>query len=602
MLIDAVAGLVSLYISYWIRLSEIIRIWPEPIIALVATPLIFYFLGVYRRPWRYTSTSDIWFLLRVGIVNILFLFMVIFIINRLEELPRLVMVINYFVLMSLVVGIRFIYRSISENFLIVQNIELRKVPVLLIGTEDNAEAFIRSANRPNGIYKVIGLIADDTSEQKKLIIRSVPVLGQIGDIENIINSLVKSKNAPERVILASNNLHGELVEKLLIICEKKGLKIGRAPLPTELVKSQSITEIKKINLEDLLGRRQNRLDEEKMKKLIGNKVVMITGSGGTIGKELLNRIKKFLPKKMVLVDSSEYALYKNKLFFYEKDNNIKAEFFCTNVRDAKEVEKLFRSQRPEIILHAAALKHVAICEENIYEAFYTNTLGTKVLADAASKYEAKAMVLISTDKAVDPSSIMGITKRLAELLIQLKDREKKSNKTRFLTVRFGNVLGSTGSVVPLFQKQISVGGPLTVTDKNATRFFMTVAEAVDLVLTSTFESLYNKEFKRGDVMVLEMGRAMKIDHLAKQMIKLAGLVPIKDIKIKYIGLSKGEKLHEKLFNKNEKRIETKNLGILIAESKKLPVNEVYNTIKKVNKHCNNDELEKMKSELYNINY
>ena len=163
-------------------------------------------------------------------------------------------------------------------------------------------------------------------------------------------------------------------------------------------------------------------------------------------------------------------------------------------------------------------------------------------------------------------------------------------------------MGSTGSVVPLFQKQISVGGPLTVTDKNATRFFMTVAEAVDLVLTSTFESLYNKEFKRGDVMVLEMGRAMKIDHLAKQMIKLAGLVPIKDIKIKYIGLSKGEKLHEKLFNKNEKRIETKNLGILIAESKKLPVNEVYNTIKKVNKHCNNDELEKMKSELYNINY
>ncbi len=602
LILDGIVGLVSLYLAYWLRLNDIITSWEEILCAIFCTPITFYFLGVYRRSWRYTSTSDIWHLIRVNIAAVIFLFISLFIINRLENLPRLVLVINYFISITLTCGSRFIYRSFLEYMPFLNSDSIRKIPIVLIGNRDNADSFIRAAHKPNGSYQVIGLIEQRKLNKERNLIRGVPVLGHLNDAESILTKLTKSDVVPERLVIVSNNLEGESVELLLKISDRKGIKIGRAPRPDEIIEGHNVTELKEINLFDLLGRRQNRLDKASMKNLIGDKIILVTGAGGTIGSELVKRIKEFHPKKLVLVDSSEYALYNLKLSLVGFLQKIEVIFSCANVRDKFEVDKVFSENKPDLILHAAALKHVSICEDNILEAFKTNTLGTEVIADAALKYKCLAMVLISTDKAVEPTGVMGATKRLAEMIVQSKDKElKKTNITRFITVRFGNVLGSNGSVVPLFQKQLSTGGPITVTDKKATRFFMTVPEAVDLVLTVTSEELFKANKERGTINVLEMGRPMKIDHMARQMIKLAGLVPDEDIKIIYTGLTKGEKLHEKLFNSFEVRITTSNEGILLALSKDKEFNEISDKLKILKNYYDKSDIKNLRKELINFN-
>ena len=284
------------------------------------------------------------------------------------------------------------------------------------------------------------------------------------------------------------------------------------------------------------------------------------------------------PKKIILSDYSEYALWNITDKISAKINNEKILSMLLDIRDEYAVEKAFSANRPDIVLHAAALKHVPICENHPLDAIKTNILGTKVIAENAIKFKTKIMAIISTDKAVDPSSFMGASKRAAEIYIQNLDRQKHS--TNFITVRFGNVLGSTGSVIPVFQNQILRGGPIKVTHKDTTRFFMSVKEAVELVLISLTNSLNIKE--RGGINVLEMGEPMKIDNLAKQLARLSGLTPGKDIKIIYTGLRIGEKLHEKLFHKDEKKITTKHPDILIAKSRELNFLQIDGVINKMN--------------------
>jgi len=320
-------------------------------------------------------------------------------------------------------------------------------------------------------------------------------------------------------------------------------------------------KVKPVDVFDLLSRPQALLDRNAMKKFIYKKKILVSGAGGTIGSELVNQIINYGPKEIILLDNSEFLLYKIEKEIEEKNKNIKINSLLADIKNTKRIDSIFNKNKPEIIFHAAALKHVPIVEKNPLEGILTNILGTINIAESCKKYNVAEMVLISTDKAVNPFSVMGVTKRISEKYCQsLSD----TSKTNFKIVRFGNVLGSTGSVVPLFQKQLEKGGPLTVTHPKMKRYFMTVREAVELVIQSA--TLENKTIKRG-IFVLEMGQPIAIVEIAEQLIRLAGLRPNKDIQIIFTGLRPGEKIQEELHYKNEKFTKTKNKSILIVKPK-----------------------------------
>ena len=408
------------------------------------------------------------------------------------------------------------------------------------------------------------------------------MLGGIEDTKKILKELKSSSKSPQRLVITTPSLSGEIIGDLLLIAEKEGVTIGRATNPAEIRTSKDAGKVVDIRFEDLLRRPQNRLNFSSMQELIGNKKIIITGAGGSIGRELTMRIASFKPESLTLIDSSEYALYKIDLDIRENYPLINHLAKVADVRDEKTLDIIFRESNPDLIFHAAAMKHVTLCEENPCEAVKTNLLGTELVAKLSFKYSLDAMVLISTDKAVNPSSIMGASKRAAELALQAWDTKISNKKnTRYVTVRFGNVLGSTGSVIPLFQRQLSKGGPLTVTHPEVTRFFMTLNEAVDLVLMATSSAIKNEKLSRGAVHVLEMGRGIKIDDLAKQIIRIAGLKPKEDIKIKYTGLRRGEKMHEDLFYNTEKRLKTSSPEILIAKNSKFEKDKTIKILKEI---------------------
>jgi O-antigen biosynthesis protein WbqV len=316
-------------------------------------------------------------------------------------------------------------------------------------------------------------------------------------------------------------------------------------------------------IEDLLGRPETKLNRQDIRDLVRGKRVLVTGAGGTIGGELTRQIAMLEPTHLVLIEASEFNLYRIEMEIHEKFPSLSLSALIADVRDTVRCEQIFRHEKPELVFHAAAIKHVPIAEENAREAILTNVHGSRVIADCAIKAKTAAMVMISTDKAVRPSSVMGASKRLAEMYQQACDLS--SSGTRFITVRFGNVLGSTGSVVPRFQEQIAKGGPLTVTHPEVTRYFMTVREAVELVLQASSLGARPGD-QRGKVLVLDMGEPIKIADLARQMIRLAGLKPDEDIKIIYTGLRPGEKMHEELFAAEEQLMPSSADGVKLARS------------------------------------
>lgn len=562
--LDLLLSVFALNLSVYIRINYFDLFTIETVIAALIVPLTFYFFNIYKRPWRYFAISDLWFLVRTCLLANIFLFIIVFIFNRLDNIPRLVILLNFFTLTCSTCSARIIYRSIIEKLSNSLNNKVKKIPILFAGTGDDADSFIRDTERKNSVYKVVGLISENKKYFEKFFIRGVPVLGKLENLKKILDSTEIRRSAPQRLVISAYLIQSLNITEIIKIVERKGMKVGRASAPNEIVEGKNQTSIfKEISLEDLLGRRQNRLNTKKIQSLIANRVVLVTGAGGSIGSELALRISQFKPKSLLLIDSNENAVYELKQKINTKQNDYINKYLCSNIRNKDEIKKIFASFKPEIIFHAAALKHVTICEENISEAIRTNALATFFLTEMAEEYNCKCFVLISTDKAVEPSSVMGVTKRLAEIIVQSKDLHSKS-MSRFITVRFGNVLGSKGSVVPYFKRQIKKGGPLTVTDKNVSRFFMTIQEAVDLVMSATFEQLDKKNDVKGTISVLDMGNSVKIDMLAKQMIKMAGMTPGKEIKIKYTGLKKGEKMHEKLFSKDEKKLDRVHKGFFIV--------------------------------------
>ena len=588
-------ALVSLPLSLFMRLGADIEYYDPAGIGIAAiifagiALVIFWSMHLYRGVWRYASLNDLSAITKAVTFVILIFLAVMFLLNRLEGIPRSTLFINWFVLIALLGGPRFIYRQFKDRRQgrASKSTVSRRVPVLLVGASDASEMFIRALNRnPLAAYNVVGMV-DEKGRRVGRNIQGVHVLGTIEDIPAIIDGFSQGNERPQRVIVTKGDLKSDAMRSLIDMADDLGFSLARLPLLTDFQSSlDGSTDIKPIAIEDVLGRAQHVLDRASMQTLVKDRRVLVTGAGGTIGSELTRQIASFEPAHLTLLDASEYALYSIDLEVGESWPDLDRLAIIADVRDADRVSRIIAKEAPELVFHAAALKHVPIVEADPSEGALTNIMGTRIVADCCRAANVAAMVLISTDKAVNPTSVMGATKRIAETYCQALDlaesaeKEQTGSATRFITVRFGNVLGSTGSVVPLFQRQLRAGGPLTVTHPDMKRYFMTVREAVELVLEATVLGTHDAR-EPGKIYVLDMGEPVRILDLARQMILLSGRRPDIDIKVEITGPRPGEKLFEEILHDSEPPVPTEIAGIKLAAprtSDLLPLIDVIDQI------------------------
>ncbi|CAO3374067.1 polysaccharide biosynthesis protein [Azospirillum argentinense] len=544
-----------------------------PILVLIGA-VAFRFSGLYRGIWRYASVPDLAQILRAVTMVVLCFVAVMFLLTRLESLPRSLPVILWFVQLVLLGGPRFAYRLLKDRRLGLHDRDtggVPRIPVLVLGVSDAAELFIRSLDQNAGAaYRTVGLL-DDKNRRIGHAIRGVPVLGGPDDLPRVVEELAQRGDRPQRLIVAKGpaDVPGTVLRDLLEQAESLGLSMARLPSLTEFKSAlgEGKIEVRPIALEDLLGRPQAVLNRGAIASLVTGRRVVVTGAGGTIGSELVRQIAALEPETLTIVDAGEFNLYTIEMEMRERFPTLALRAVIADVRDRDRIFRLFQAQRPHMVFHAAALKHVPLVEANPAEGALTNVIGTRNVADAARANGCQAMVLVSTDKAIRPTSVMGATKRFAECYCQALDmlppRDDGETATRYMTVRFGNVLGSSGSVVPLFTRQLAKGGPLTVTHPDMRRYFMTVREAVELVLQASAHGVARAE-ERGKVLVLDMGEPVKIVDLARQMIRLAGYRPGEDIKIEFTGLRPGEKLFEEILTSAEAPSRTEADGVFLA--------------------------------------
>jgi len=459
-----------------------------------------------------------------------------------------------------------------------------KTNVIIFGAGETGTIAKRTLDRDAGtMHKVVGFLEDDPSKIGK-ILENVTIYG-LDDLKILLQ-----KYAVEKLII-SRNIDISSKSYIVDTCLDHNVKVLTVPEVQEWINGElSFNQIKKIKIEDLLERDTITLDEKQIKKQILDQVILVTGAAGSIGSEIVKQLIKFNPKKILLYDHAETPLYDIELSIKEKLQFEKYEILVGSITDKNRLEYVFEKYKPSIVYHAAAYKHVPMMESNPYEAIKTNVLGTRLLAETANRFNVRNFVMISTDKAVNPTNIMGASKRIAEMFIQSFNEQ---SNTSFVTTRFGNVLGSNGSVIPRFKKQIDEGGPVTVTHPEVTRYFMTIPEACQLVLEAGAMN------KGGEIFLFDMGESVKIVDLAKKIIKLSGLELGKDIQIKYIGLRPGEKLYEELLNDQENTIPTYHSKILIAKVRMCDFEKIKSYIdqlKEILDQENNQEyyIEKMK--------
>jgi FlaA1/EpsC-like NDP-sugar epimerase len=525
--------------------------------------------GMNRGVWRYASITDLIAIVKTTTVAIAAFVVIHFLITRLHEIPR------SFVLIAWAFSILFlaisrvayrIHRNQRDSIRNTRSAHLISKRVLLVGANDNADLFIKTiCERQAAPYEVLGII-DERGRRTGRVIRGVPVLGGRGEIPRIVAEFEARGRRPQALILARSReeyqKHADLGE-LIETAGEQQLEMLRLPNLMEMQQIDAEMDVRPIRLEDLLQRAPVRHNLEEIADFVKDAKVLITGAGGSIGSELARQVMKLKASGVVLVDSSEYLLYSIESELLGAGSIIPLSAFLCNVREKEAVNRLILAERPDVVFHAAALKHVPIVESQPLEGIFTNAVGTRNVADACRTAGVKTMVLVSTDKAVNPANIMGATKRMAELYCQSLDMNCGADGTRFVTVRFGNVLGSAGSVVPLFERQIKAGGPVTVTHPDIERYFMTIPEACLLILQAAAHAVKTQE-DRGRIFVLDMGTPVKIVDLARNLIRLSGMRPELDIRIIYTGLRPGEKLYEEMFASRETLVETGKNGILAA--------------------------------------
>ena len=576
----AAAFVLSLYLrlgdDFWSQTKDFLLEGTLLFTAICAA--VFASFRLYRGVWRYASLDDLLAIAKAVSLAILIFAVALFALTRLELMPRSALAINWLLLMGMLGGPRLLYRIAKDRgfFGILEQGFDGRIPVLLVGAGDIADAFLRQQRKPGEQYRVVGLIDNDLRKVGRYI-HGVPVIGVPNKVENVLNKLRKSAIRPQRILIADALVTGTEIGDFLELADRYGMTLARLPHLTDFkIGEAAMVEPRPIAIEDLLGRPQTRLDRAAIAKLIEGRRVLITGSGGSIGSELARQVAETKPARLILLDHGEYNLYCIDREIAEHTPTLSRRAVLGDIRDQMFLDQIFGTEEPELVFHAAALKHVPLAESNPCEAVLTNVIGTRHVADASQAFGATAMVQISTDKAVNPSSIMGATKRLAESYCQALDRQDSGAKAHYVTVRFGNVLGSAGSVVPLFQRQLAQGGPLTVTHPDVARYFMTVREAVELVLQASTLAIHSNSVanepsgaKSGQLYVLDMGEPILIQHLARQIIRLSGLRPDVDVAIEYVGLRAGEKLSEELFHEHETLVPTGHEAIRLANARSI---------------------------------
>jgi len=496
--------------------------------------------GLYRGVWRFSSTHDLIRVIKASGVAMIFSVVACFMLNRMEGVPRSMFAIQFLLLVVGLGGGRFVYRFVKDRKMRnhCQNGDDVK-RVLIVGAGQAGEKLVRDIHlNPNLRLHVVGFI-DDDKYKKNALIHNVKVLGNSSMIPKIVKEF-----AVDKIFIAIPSASGDEVKKIVKFCEETTAELKILPKMDQFLSAQvELSLLRNIKIEDLLGREQVDLDMAHLSSMITDKVVLVTGAGGSIGSELCVQIAKFSPKLLIMADFCELFMYELEMKFKELYPNIGFYPKILDIRNISKVENVFESYKPQIVFHAAAYKHVPMMEFNPSEAIDTNIKGTKNIAEAALRHNAEKFIMISTDKAVNPTNVMGASKRIAEMVIT--ELARKSKTTKFVSVRFGNVLGSNGSVIPLFTKQIEERKDVTVTHPDIIRYFMSIPEAAQLVLQA------GSMGQGGEIFVLDMGEPVKIVDLAKEMIRLAGLVVDRDIKIKFTGLRPGEKLFEELFSDKE---------------------------------------------------
>ncbi|MDE8347937.1 MAG: nucleoside-diphosphate sugar epimerase/dehydratase [Acidocella sp.] len=566
MALDGILASAAVVIAGWLCAPG--SSWPGRLMLAVVGALAVWLIGVpfglARLHWRYTSMRDLALVGGAGVSTAILLILLIIGSGLSLPSPSYPLGLMFSMLVCLVAP-RIAYRLWRNTGS--SSATKAMTSALLVGNGETAELFLAAlAWTAEPTYRVTGLMALSARHTGRRM-HGLDVIGAVGQAEQVLVGLAVSGALPDLLIITDPEFSGSALAKVLAAADKHGVQVLRAPNLTTLSPAeQGQLQLQPISIEDLLNRKQVRLDRDGMARLIAGRRVMVTGAGGSIGAELARQMAGFAPASLMLLDNGEFALWQIDLELTENHPAVPRISVIADVRDEARMRDVCAEFKPELVFHAAALKHVPIVEANPLEGLQTNVLGTKAVADAARASGAALMVLISTDKAVNPSSVMGATKRLAELYCQALDVASCQNGGMgCVTVRFGNVLGSTGSVVPLFHRQLAKGGPLTVTHPDMQRYFMTVREAVGLVLQASVVGAKDGERnKHGSIFVLDMGDPVRIVDLARQMIRLAGLRPDIDIAIRFTGLRPGEKLFEELFHGSERPVPTGFPGLLMA--------------------------------------
>lgn len=519
------------------------------VVVLGAQGVALWWSGLYRGRWRFASVLDLWNIARAVGVGSLLVGLALVLYNRFEGVPRSVMVMYPVFLVMLLGGPRLAYRLLKDHRLEFFRPGGAAQGVLVLGAGRAGEMLVRDMLR-DPEYLPLGFL-DDNPAVRGTKIHGVTVLGSIAELPRWVREL-----KADVVVIALPSASAAQMRRVVEICEHTEVRFRTLPRLEDMVSGHLSTRaLREVSLDDLLGREPVALDWKRISAGLTGKTILLTGGGGSIGAQLCREIAQLGPSALVILERSEYNLYAIEMELHRRFPDLRLHARLGDVGDRSAVEYIFGRFKPDLVFHAAAYKHVPLLQDQVREAVYNNVIGTRVVAEAADRHGCESFVLISTDKAVNPANVMGASKRMAEIYCQNLDRH---SATRYITVRFGNVLGSAGSVIPLFKQQIAEGGPVTVTHREITRYFMTIPEACQLITQAAVMG------SGGEIFVLDMGEPVKVRYLAEQLIRLSGKVPGKDIEIAYTGLRPGEKLYEELFHEQEQLGATEHEKIFLA--------------------------------------
>jgi FlaA1/EpsC-like NDP-sugar epimerase len=529
----------------------------------------FYFFDVYKGMWRFTSVTDLVGIIKAATLSTLVIGIGIGLVFRFKHVPRSVVFIDWGLTILAIAGARLVIRLFFQKYvptspilslsLIRNGVDAIAKPdikrLLVVGAGSCGEKIVREIHDNYQLrYKVVGFL-DDTPSKIGRKIHGIPVRGIIGDLKYIAE-----KTDADEVLIAIPSATSNEMRRIIAICKGSGLRFKTVPSYGELIGGKiSFKTVREVAYRDLLGRAPIRLDERMIGDFLRGKRILVTGAGGSIGSELCRQICRFEPADLVLFERVENSLYEIELELKSDFKHLKIEPLLGDIQDREHLRRVFGKHRPEAVFHAAAYKHVPMLELQPWKAIENNIVGTRNLVEIAAEFECGRFVLVSTDKAVKPANVMGATKRVAEM-ITLNFNGCNLSRTRFMAVRFGNVVGSAGSVVPLFKRQIEAGGPVTVTHPNVTRFFMTIREASQLILQSAAMG------EGGEIFILDMGTPVKIADMARDLIRLSGLEPDVDVRIEFTGLRPGEKMTEELITEGEDILRTRHEKILVQKA------------------------------------